>query len=188
MCLDCYVDTNLPTIVQDSFWVYIQNSTRSFSVKDRHDAELRVAITEKKLRISIDRKTIVLDVDGKKVSVPVIVEKLDELAKKSGVLIGKWLIHRDKSEIDYVWKIIAKSTFKGELGTSAKVSTAMKKSRRHVICVYTENYLDLEDVMRVREKLRQLGFTEELCYKPDIYTYLGIYYRTTRLSPCRYRK
>lgn len=101
--------------------------------------------------------------------------------KKSGVLIGKWLIYRNDLEIDHVWRTIARSTFKGGLGISAKVSTAMSERKRHVICVYTGNYLDLEDVMRVRKKLRELGFTEKLCYKPDIYTYLGI---TTEQQVC----
>ena len=103
-------------------------------------------------------------------------------------LLEKWLIYRNTSEINTAWETIAKSTINGELGTSAKVSTAMKKSKRHVICVYTENYIDFEDVMRVQKKLEQLGFTERLCYKPDIYTYLGIYYRATHLSPCRYKE
>ena len=138
--------------------------------------------------MSKDKKVIILESDGREISIPLNVESIDNLAKKSGILVGKWLIYRNASEIDTVWKVIAKSTINGELGTSAKVSTAMKKSKRHVICAYTANYLDLNDAMRVREKLRQLGFTEELCYKPDIYTYLGIYYRTTSLSPCRYRK
>lgn len=115
-------------------------------------------------------------------------EKLDELAQKSDILVGKWLIYRNDSEIDNVWKIIGRATFDGELGKSAKASTAMQNKRRYTICAYTENYLNLDDVMKVREKLRLLGFTDELCYKPEIYTYLGIYYRTTRLSPCRYRK
>ena len=45
----------------------------------------------------------------------------------------------------------------------------------HVICVYTEDYTDAEDVMRVERELRSLGITEVLFYKPDIYTHLNIY-------------
>jgi len=45
----------------------------------------------------------------------------------------------------------------------------------HLICVYTEDYTDIEDVIRVERELRSLGITEALFYKPDIYTYLNIY-------------
>jgi len=154
----------------------------------RFDEKLASAITSMLSTISKDKTAVVLESNGREISIPLTVEKIDELAQKSGVLIGKWLIYRSDSEIDTVWKTIAKSTINGELGTSAKVSTARKNSKRHVMCVYTANYLDLDDVTRVREKLRRIGFAEKLCYKPDIYTYLNIYYRTTPLSPCRYRK
>ena len=45
----------------------------------------------------------------------------------------------------------------------------------HLICVYTENYTDIEDVIRVERELRSLGISEVLFYKPDIYTHLNIY-------------
>ena len=102
--------------------------------------------------------------------------------------MGKWLIYRNAADIDETWKKIATALFNNELGTSAKARTAMQKQRSHVICVYTHNYLDLDDVKRVREKLKEMGFTEALCYKPDLYTYLNIYSGTTMLTPCRYRE
>jgi hypothetical protein len=139
-------------------------------------------------KIREDKRGIILNIEGKLEEITLTVENIDALAQKSGILGGKWLVHRDRSEIDNVWKVIANATFNGELGISAKASTAKQTTTRHVICVYTDNYLDISNVMAVRDKLRLLGFPEKLCYKPDIYTYLGIYYRTTILSPCRYRK
>lgn len=189
MCADCYINSNLPTGVHNTPWVHAFSFVRKKRRKHKEvDEKLASAITSMTAEISEDKTTIVLDVDGKAVSIPVNVEKLDELAQKTGILGGKWLIYRGSSEIDDTWKTIAKRTFNGELGTSAKAGTALQSKKRHVICVYTYDYFDLEDVMKVREKLRSLGFTDELCYKPDIYTYLDIYYRTTSLSPCRYRK
>ena len=44
-----------------------------------------------------------------------------------------------------------------------------------MICVYTDNYADADDVMRVERELRSLGINDVLYYKPDIYTYFGIY-------------
>jgi len=178
----------LPTKVHDTPWVHASSFVKKRRKDKEVDEKLVLAITSMTAEISEDKKIIVLDVDGKPVSIPVNVEKLDELARKTGILAGKWLIYRSDSEINDTWKTVAKKTFSGELGTSAKAGTAMQSKRRHVICVYTSDYLYFEDVMTVRERLRSLGFTDKLCYKPDIYTYLDIYYRTTVLSPCRYRE
>ena len=51
------------------------------------------------------------------------------------------------------------------------------------MCVYTENYLAVDQVEAVRATLRELmqgmdpqtAFTGRMVYKPDIFTYLGIY-------------
>jgi len=188
MCADCYINSNLPTKVRNTPWVHAFSFARKKERKyEEADEKLASAITSMTARISEDKTTIVLDVNRKAVSIPVNVETLDELARKTGILAGKWLIYRGSSEIDDTWKTIARRTFSGELGTSAKAATAMQSKGRHVICVYTYDYLDLEDVMNVRERLKKLGLTDKLCYKPDIYTYLGIYHRTTTRSPCRYR-
>lgn len=187
-CVDCYIDSNLPTEVLNRPWVRVKSSKRQKSGKGGFDDELASVIASMAAEISEDKTKIILELDERMVSVPLSVEELDKLAQESGILIGKWLIYRNSSEINAVWKTIAKSTINGELGISAKAGTAKQSKRRHVICAYTSNYLDLVDVMRVREKLEELGFVEKLCYKPDIYTYLGIYYKTTPLSPCRYRK
>jgi hypothetical protein len=46
----------------------------------------------------------------------------------------------------------------------------------HAICIYTENYLDQDEVLAVRDRLRAvLPSGTRLFYKPDIYTVLGIY-------------
>ena len=53
-----------------------------------------------------------------------------------------------------------------------------QKNRRadtHLICVYTDNYADTDEVMRVERQLRSLGITGVLNYKPDIYTHFDIY-------------
>lgn len=181
---DCYIDTNLPTKISNRPWVYAENlSVRRFRTKNRDDEEPELKSIPR-FRLSKDKVSIVIS----SVSIPLTVENVDKLAKKTSILVGKWLVYRDVSEINNAWKFIAKAVFNGELGISAKVSTTQQGKERHVICAYTYDYLDLDDVKRVREKLRDLGFEESLCYKPDIYTYLGIYYKTTPLSPCRYRE
>ncbi len=92
---------------------------------------------------------------------------------------GKWLIFVDRDKVDGAWRIIRDETISGLLGISAKVSTAKpnpdSRDDRKVIFVYTRNWQDEADVMRVRERLRELGYEERLGYKRNIETYKGEY-------------
>ena len=187
LCIECFLDRNLPTQMQDEQWVFIDGRPPISKETGHVDLKLQLAVTFLDSRISRDKKTIRLEVDGREMPIPITVKHLDALAKKSGVLVGKWLIYRADTEIDRAWRTVATATFNRRLGISAKASTAASRQKQHVICVYSENYLNLEDVMHVRAKLRTLGFNEALCYKPDLYTYLGIYDGTTILPPYRYK-
>lgn len=53
-----------------------------------------------------------------------------------------------------------------------------RPNERGLICVYTYDWTDEADVMRVREELRNLGFTWRLPYKTDEDTYNNIYRAT----------
>lgn len=93
---------------------------------------------------------------------------------------GKWLIFVPLEQIDVVWEKIRLATEQGNLGSSAKVSTARpnpnaSNSGTKVICVYTYDWTDEYDVRRIREALRQLGFTSKISYKADRETVSGIY-------------
>jgi hypothetical protein len=110
---------------------------------------------------------IVLDAPG---SAPEAIE--DENA-------GKWLIFQEPDAVDAAWKKVRDATIAHELGISAKVSTAKpnpdSRDNRKVIYIYTKDWADEADVMRVREKLRELGFTERIGYKRNIETFAGEY-------------
>ena len=110
---------------------------------------------------------IVLDAPG---SAPEAIE--DENA-------GKWLIFQEPDTVDAAWKKIRDATVNHELGISAKVSTAKpnpdSRDNRKVIYVYTKDWADEADVMRVREKLRELGFVDRIGYKRNIETFAGEY-------------
>lgn len=91
---------------------------------------------------------------------------------------GKWLIFATLTEVDQIWKIISQATEEGLLGFASKVSTMFPTKydpNKKVICVYTRDYRDKEDVLSIREQLRQLGFTDKLVYKTDAATRAGIY-------------
>ena len=93
--------------------------------------------------------------------------------------VGKWLIFVAADRVDEAWRKIRDETVQGTLGISAKVSTAKpnpdSRDERSVIYVYTRDWADEADVMRVRERLRELGFTERIGYKRNIETYKGEY-------------
>ena len=99
---------------------------------------------------------------------------------KSTPRSGKWLLFVRKAELDAAWKRIKQATEAGRLGGDAKVSTAKPNPNavdptRGVICVYTYDSEDEDDVMRVREELRGLGFVNKIPYKTDEATLSGKY-------------
>lgn len=93
----------------------------------------------------------------------------------SGDMTGKWCIFVPRAEVDAVWHKIKDALEHNQL-LCAKVSTAlhsMAHKNTHVICVYTDNWANAQDLMRVRDVLRTLGFTDELGYKRDVDTRNG---------------
>jgi hypothetical protein len=93
---------------------------------------------------------------------------------------GKWLIFVDVRNIDEVWEKIKIATENGLLGEESKVATAKENpnandSNKKVICVYTYDYMDKEDVMRIREALRNIGIKNKIPYKIDNATIEGKY-------------
>lgn len=95
----------------------------------------------------------------------------------SSDISGKWCIFRAPTEVDEAWRVVSGFVMAGKL-LAAKVSTAQGVVfggyERHVICVYTRDWQDKDDVQRVREVLRSAGFDERLQYKRDADTAAGI--------------
>jgi hypothetical protein len=92
---------------------------------------------------------------------------------------GKWLIFMEPENVDAAWKKVRDATVAGELGISTKVSTAKpnpdSRDTRKVIYVYTKDWADEADVMRVRQKLKDLGFVDRIGYKRNLETFAGEY-------------
>ena len=62
---------------------------------------------------------------------------------------------------------------KGQLGHSAKVSPGLSHQTTHVICVYTPNFNDYSERMRIHGVLADHGLNSK-SFKPDIFTCLGL--------------
>lgn len=93
---------------------------------------------------------------------------------------GKWLVFVPAGQIDRCWEQIRLATEQGRLGISAKAATARVSElavspRMKLICVYTRNWQDQDDVRRVLRQLRGLGVTWRLSYKTDEATLSGVY-------------
>ncbi|KAL9952493.1 hypothetical protein ACROYT_G039759 [Oculina patagonica] len=98
-----------------------------------------------------------------------------DLAVKYAYKSGKWCIYSTSARIDAIWTSVAKAVVSGTLGFAAKVSTRDPEKKTHVICVYTEDFTNEEQVRAVEKGLREVGITTAMSYKPDVYTTLGIY-------------
>jgi hypothetical protein len=94
---------------------------------------------------------------------------------QDSVKAGKWLIFCDNDTINDTWIKIAQATFNNQLGFGSKVSTSMSPSDKKVICVYTYDAEDEDDVMKVRKTLRTLGIKGKIPYKTNLATKKGEY-------------
>jgi len=88
---------------------------------------------------------------------------------------GKWLIFINNTEEEVLkhWERIKERTLEGSLGPASKIRNPELGRETLVICVYTQDCWDVEDVMRVRGELRNLGYTQTLSYKPNYETLAG---------------
>jgi hypothetical protein len=102
-----------------------------------------------------------------------------------GLNVGKWCIFVHCDELEEVWANVKRATKVGLLWRGSKVSTQYANARylmrnpsanpnEHVICVFTYDYRDEDDVMRVRQALYKIGIGQALGYKTDADTAAGI--------------
>jgi hypothetical protein len=112
---------------------------------------------------------------------------LDKLARRFGLLTGKWLVFAPHATVDALWRCIASATHAGTLGHFSKISPRSDDDS-HVICVFTRDYTNMSEVKKIRNGLRRLGVKGVIGYKPDIYTHCQVYKDNPwGISPTRYR-
>lgn len=76
-----------------------------------------------------------------------------------------------------MWAKVARATANGELGIAAKISPQEEPDRHRLLCIYTRDFNDKDDVARVLHQLQELGLVHEeqkrqICYKTGRYTTL----------------
>lgn len=106
-----------------------------------------------------------------------------KIAVEKGVKTGKWMLFPSNDQLDDTWSAVARATAKGTLGAGAKVASYSGRPDRRLICVYTEDFSNKEDVRRVLVKLVEMGLVPSgseggsgrpIYYKCDAYTYWDI--------------
>ena len=90
---------------------------------------------------------------------------------------GKWMIFQDREAHDSLWETIKAETKPGGWAwrPSSHRATESAVNGKLPILVYTYDYNDQEDVMRVHDALRGLGITWPISYKADKDTLAGKY-------------
>jgi hypothetical protein len=90
---------------------------------------------------------------------------------------GKWMLFPRCGHAVPAWRIAAQAGQNGHIWLAKIAPRASRGS--HLICVYTPDFTDWADVETVVQRLDDLGLVERsVYYKPDIFTYAGIYNRT----------
>lgn len=66
-----------------------------------------------------------------------------------------------------MWAKVAHATANGKLGIAAKISPREDPDRYHLVCVYTRDFNDKDDVARVLRQLKELDLVrqKQICYK-----------------------
>ncbi|WP_435072995.1 putative phosphothreonine lyase domain-containg protein [Halorubrum sp. HHNYT27] len=141
----------------------------------RHDVTRPAATTESDLpRVDAAGATCPADAET--------VADADRLALETTYLSGKWLVERPPETVIDLWKGVVDDVA-SERFWDAKVTTRSGREAfgetDHAVLVFTPNYFDRADVDRVRRRLREAhGVTEEVRYRPDVYTLDGVHRET----------
>lgn len=128
------------------------------------------------------------------------VDDILNLAHAARVRAGKWMLFCPPGEVNDIWSAVARATANNELGIAAKVAPKPEDEdprKDRLVCVYTADFRDKQDVGRVLQRLRELKLVEAkgrpIYYKPgmsrvilatpwpphidilvDAFTYIGI--------------
>ncbi|KAJ3649276.1 hypothetical protein Zmor_021028 [Zophobas morio] len=91
--------------------------------------------------------------------------------------VGKWMLFVSPEYVNSVWQKIKNAIEDGHLWNS-KVSTIEPSNKSHAIMIYTKDYTDLPDVIKVLDYLETSGIKSAnsvIKYKTDRQTYAGVY-------------
>lgn len=111
-------------------------------------------------------------------------EALLAAAVENNCTSGKWMLFPMSEDLTHTWKLVATATAHNELGFAAKVAADEGKGNRlpRLICVYTRDFANMEDVKRVLWKLVELELVQRPARDPK--GVRSIYYKCGGYSVC----
>lgn len=92
--------------------------------------------------------------------------------------VGKWMIFPSKFKVDELWERVKEGVRMGDLWDAKVATTKPSGSQSYVIIIYTKDYEDVVDVVKVLEYLERTGIKatdKVIYYKTDEQTYAGVY-------------
>jgi hypothetical protein len=90
---------------------------------------------------------------------------------------GKWCVVRPAEEIDALWAKVREAVLAGQYPAALVSSRAQAAEHggTYVICLFTPDWTDGDQVLSARDFLRSIGVEEEIGYKRDIETVRNVY-------------
>lgn len=91
---------------------------------------------------------------------------------------GKWMVFGDENKLKNIYDNLKNEdilAFKRTNPEHKHINPMFKKNNSGVLCVYTYDYRDIEDCIRVLDILKKNGIKETLYYKRDFATISGRY-------------
>jgi hypothetical protein len=71
------------------------------------------------------------------------------------------MIFCEAAEVNEVWAVVARATANNDLGIAAKVAPDQGDMRKpRLMCIYTKDFTDMDDVSRVIRKMQDLGLVD----------------------------
>jgi hypothetical protein len=85
-------------------------------------------------------------------------------------------------DLSRIWRLVVDGVINNRLGPTAKVAPDNGSNDSRLICIYTKDFRDKDDVLRVLQELVSIGVVgagkQSIYYKSDPYTHLNIYSKT----------
>ena len=103
--------------------------------------------------------------------------------------IGKWMVFLSGAHINEAWDKIKKAVASGELWHTKVSTNNPAKVNSHVIIIYTKDYTDLNDVIRVLDYIESSDVKSPdriIKYKTNQQTFAGIYSGDPKQKPWIY--
>ncbi|KAL5398020.1 hypothetical protein PMIN04_003173 [Paraphaeosphaeria minitans] len=87
-------------------------------------------------------------------------QRITGLATETNVVFGKWMLFPSVEDLTRIWRLVIDGVISNRLGPSAKVAPDAGKPGERLICIYTKDFKDKDDVLRVLRELVSIGVSE----------------------------